>query len=85
MIYCGLVSPHRSVGGHQSTLTAPLEANGRNETMRGAPTAVKELALYGFTACTSVLSLHASMGSMDSKRRRISCTNGMLCSSNSTI
>ena len=39
IVYCGLVSPHRSVGGDQVTLTAPRLDIGTNETMRGAPTA----------------------------------------------
>ena len=39
ILYCGLVSPHRLVGGDQVTLTAPRVGIGTNETMIGAPTA----------------------------------------------
>ena len=39
MVYCGLVRPHRSVGGDQVTLTAPRVGSGANETMIGSPTA----------------------------------------------
>ena len=39
MVYCGLVRPHRSVGGDQVTLTAPRVDIGTNENMNGAPTA----------------------------------------------
>ena len=42
IVYCGLVRPHRSVGGDQMTLTAPRVVSGSNETMRGAPTAARE-------------------------------------------
>ena len=42
MVYCGLVSPHRSVGGDQVTLTAPRVGSGANETMRGTPTAARK-------------------------------------------
>ena len=42
MVYCGLVSPHRSVGGDQVTLTAPRVGSGAKETMRGALTAAGE-------------------------------------------
>ena len=42
MVYCGLVSPHWSVGGNQVTLTAPRVVNGFNEIMRGAPTAARK-------------------------------------------
>ena len=41
MVYCGLVSPHRSVGGDQVTLTAPRVDTGANESMRGAPTGAR--------------------------------------------
>ena len=39
MMYCGLVSPHRSAGGDQVTLIAPREASGSNVTIRGGATA----------------------------------------------
>ena len=39
IVYCGLVRPHRSVGGDQVTLTAPRVDTGANENMIGAPTA----------------------------------------------
>ena len=42
MVYCGLVSPHRSVGGDQVTVTAPRVGSDANETMCGAPTAAGE-------------------------------------------
>ena len=42
MVYCGLVSPHRSVGGDQVTMTAPRVGSDANETMCGAPTAAGE-------------------------------------------
>ena len=42
IVYCGLVSPHRLVGGDQVTLTAPRVSIGANETMIGAPTAAWE-------------------------------------------
>ena len=42
MVYCGLVSPHRSVGGDQVTLTAPRVGSGANKTMRGTPTAARK-------------------------------------------
>ena len=44
MEYCGLVSPHRSVGGDQVTLTAPRVVSGSNEIMRGAPTAARYIS-----------------------------------------
>ena len=46
MVYCGLVSPHRSAGGDQVTLTAPRVVNGSSETIRGALTAARELACF---------------------------------------
>ena len=42
MVYCGLVSPHRSVEGDQVTLTAP-RVGSANETMIEAPTAAREV------------------------------------------
>ena len=42
MVYCGLVSPHRSVGGDQVTVTVPRVGSDANETMCGAPTAARE-------------------------------------------
>ena len=45
MVYCGLVSPHRSAGGDQVTLTAPRMVSGSSETICGAPTAEREEAL----------------------------------------
>ena len=43
MVYCGLVSPHRSVGGNQVILTA-CNISDSNETSRGAPTAAREVS-----------------------------------------
>ena len=42
MVYCGLVSPHRSVEGDQVTLTTP-RVGSANETMIEAPTAAREV------------------------------------------
>ena len=39
IVYCGLVSPHRSVGGDQVTVIAPRVVSGSNETISGALTA----------------------------------------------
>ena len=41
MVYCGLVSPHRSVEGDQVTLTTPRVDTGTNENMIGAPTTAR--------------------------------------------
>ena len=51
MVYFGLVSPHRSVGGDQVTLTAPRVVRGSNETMSGAPTAAGEEGNRGGSDC----------------------------------
>ena len=41
-----VVSPHRSVGGDQVTLTVPCSISRSNETPSGAPTAEKEVTQF---------------------------------------
>ena len=41
IVYCGLATPHRLVGGDQVTLTAPRVGIGANEIMRGTLTAAR--------------------------------------------
>ena len=61
MVYCGLVRPHRSVGGDQVTLTAPRVGSGANETMRGAPTAAGGIECHVHCNCANtVLGILAS-------------------------
>ena len=49
MVYCELISPHRSVGGVQVTLTAPRVGSGVNEIMSGAPTAAGKWHTFSTT------------------------------------
>ena len=60
MVYCGLVSPHRSAGGDQVTLTAPRVVSGSNDTVHGAVAREPHIS-NSSVQCHCIYKLEASM------------------------